>query len=284
MRRHCYLAKALIAGWMLMSVLACVTQREVRAVVAESNATMIDAPSLPQLEDGLTEGQKEALKTAIARMDRLIEHNPNEKVLVNLIRVRQAMLLTVYREFGAAKEAWGKVDSKVGLPTGRDRALYELRDHFHWWFKKSVDSTFSIEVDRPQAGKAMKDFATQLESLPKQSDIAFYLETMRAMIVVKRANHTNISGGDRLNVASMMVEALKRLAGRFDAEDHEWVKANIDKDQKAVDQPLSRLRARVWLRAAVRTYRQVADNKGLNPTWDPEWIGTVAVDLGGNSD
>lgn len=255
----------------LASSYGCATTKQVQQIVSQSNAAMLDVPGLEVTADS---SDPDKWKEAVARIDRLIEQNPSQTTLVATLRVRQAMLLTTYRQFVTATEAWGLVDSS-GLVTDRDEALYDLHAHLVWWFQRAGESAFGTD-DIERAERATSDFAERCDRLERGSGIRFYLETMRALIALKAANSVNTFDNEDLQqqVSQEMADAIERLASQYDQEDVDWI-LNASGSLTEQEMPLERLRARVWLRDLVLAYRGVARDKGLTPAWEPEWIGTI---------
>lgn len=265
----------LIAG--VAGFAGCATTKEVREIVAQSNAAMVMV-DVPGLETEKDPDDPDRWKAPVERIERLIAQHPDQPGLVAALRVRQAMLLTVYGQFAAANEAWSMVGD-TGALGARDRALHALHSDLVWWFERAPDPRFGNE-QVARAGHAVARFASICDGLPEGSDIRFYLETMRALIALKAANSVNTTGNPerQQQVGADLVAALQRLEARYDDADEAWVKANGAAEADAHDQPLARLRARVWLLETIRAYRQVAADKGLSPAWEPEWLGTVAVE------
>ena len=108
----------LLAATALMFAGGCATQRQVSIAVAESNAALV-SPFLDRAQPG---GSGDTWKEAVSKLDRLIAAHPAEKTLVNHLKVRQAMLLTVNRQDSLASMRWKDIDPGA-LKTERDRAL-----------------------------------------------------------------------------------------------------------------------------------------------------------------
>ena len=261
----------LLAALMLLAPVACVTERQVKDIVATSNAAMVDVPDLAQPGD---EPDPERLKQAVARIEALINAHPDQTVLVNTLRVRQAMMLTVHKQFEAAKVAWGKASTPPGQ---RDAALHERWKDIVWWFEKAT--TF-LDEDIVRGKAALENLDGTCDKLPEKSEVRYYLETMRAMIALQVANKTNtLAGGEvKAKTEQLMAGALQRLAARFDEQDAAWIKSKWDVDDPD-DIPIVVLRARVWMRTAMRGYFKVAKTKNMNPDWAPDWVAERAAAL-----
>ena len=107
----------ILAALLASSYASCVTAAEVKSIVSDSNAAMV-SPTLDQAGKAASDGWK----AAVERIDKLIANHSDQPALVNTLRVRQAMLLTVHRH-PAAKEVW-KLAGSEGL-NQRDQVLRE---------------------------------------------------------------------------------------------------------------------------------------------------------------
>ncbi len=264
----------LLAALVLFTTVACITQRQVQEIVATSNAAMVDVPDLPQA-DGTVDAKK--LDAAVARIESIIASHPNQTVLVNTLRVRQAMLLTVHGKLEAAKIVWSKTSKPT---TERDMALYDLRDELVWWFAAAKNFT---DGDIQTGNDALTKFATTCEGLTQNSDIRRYLETMRASIGLQIATTTSTVNNDptarkakKNAVAADMAAALGRLAKQFDEDDAAWITANWTSSQEFQDVPVAVVRARVELRKLLKAYFKLAKRKKLDEfdpvPWQPDWV------------
>ncbi len=259
----------LVLALALVLSVGCATKAEVEEIVATSNAAMVDVPDLAQHGDTPNPAR---LKAAVARIEALINAHPDQTVLVNTLRVRQAMMLTVNRQFEAARIAWSQASPPPGQ---RDRALLERSDEIVWWFE---NATNFADADLPIGRAAIPRFDATCDALPERSDIRYYLETMRAMVALAVANDTSTLGGDQAiaEVEALMAGSLRRLAQRFDAADQNWVQTNWDQGAPS-EIPIAQLRARVWLRSAMRAYFKAAKRKDMNPVWTPSWVADQAA-------
>lgn len=243
----------------------CVTQREVKLAIAESNAAMISpfldipkrSPSSPQ------EGWKEAIK----KMDLLIDVNPDHPVLVNQLRLRQAMLLTVNKKDALAQQRWNTIDAS-SLKTQRDKALFETRNALVWSYKTlpSVGS-ISSQVSDPY----VSEFDDAIGKV-KSSDVGIYLSTIRAQIQLKVVSHLNEEDASEAAVATkLLASSLKTFIQAFSDEDRKWVQTSSGAD-KELEMSITDFRERIWLRDIIRAYVNEAEYRGYEPKWDPEWV------------
>ena len=265
----------LVISVILLTIVSCVTQREVKEIVATSNAALVDMPGLPQADGGAVDEAK--LKAAIERIETVIAAHPDQTELVNTLRVRQAMMLTVANKPKAAEIVWSQV---VKPPGQRDAALYELQEELVWWFaaaKNFKDEDISI-------GNAyLGNIDNVCDPLPKRSNIRDYLETMRTSIGFAIAKKTNTQLTDegkrrikKKEVAGQMVAHMKRYAEQYDEDDQTWIVSNWTDTETFPDVQVSVLRARVELRRLMIEYFKLTKRKKLEEfeavIWQPEWV------------
>ncbi|PQP35057.1 hypothetical protein C6A37_04495 [Desulfobacteraceae bacterium SEEP-SAG9] len=265
----------LVIAVVLFAVVSCVTQTQVKEIVATSNAAMVDVPDLPQADSGVVDEAK--LMAAIERIETIIATHPNQPVLINTLRMRQAMMLTVANKPRAAKMVWIQVAKPPGQ---RDAALYTLQEELVWWF--GVAKNFKDEDVETGMGYLGK-IETVCNVLPKRSNIRDYLETMRAAIGLTIANKTSTMHNDtgkrklkKKEVADQMVAYLKRFAEQFDESDQVWIKSNWTATEAFPDIPVSVVRARVELRRLMMEYFKRTKVKKLEEfevvMWQPGWV------------
>jgi hypothetical protein len=256
----------------LLALISCVTQTQVKEIVASSNAAMI---VLPQADGGAVDEAK--LKAAIDRIEAVIAAHPDQAVLVNTLRVRQAMMLTVANKPKAAEILWSQVTAPPGQ---RDAALYDLRNEMIWWF--GAAKNFKDE-DIEKGEIYLGNIDNVCNPLPKRSNIRGYFETMRAAIGFAIANKTITALSDagkrkmrKKEVANQMVVHMKRYAGQCDEADRMWIVSNWTATETFPDVSVSVLRTRVEVRRLMMEYFKLTRRKNLQEfeavTWQPEWV------------
>src|SRR6185503_1412983 len=163
-----------------LAISACATRAQVEEVVSESNAALT-SPEWVQHDQ--TGGD---WKAAVQKIDRLISAHPEEERLVAALRVRQSLLLTVYKQDALAREAWKLV--KPGKLSERDQAFFALSDHLIWWYKRAPVAGALNPAERAKAGSASQDIFVRCGALTAGSDARQFLATMAANMVLKRAH------------------------------------------------------------------------------------------------
>lgn len=269
MRRiHRYLFYCLMAGTIAVGTVGCATQKDVRRIVAETNAAMMS----PYL-DKAGENKRNDWKDPVEKIDRLIAANPDQKTLVNHLRVRQAMLLTVYQRGNLAKERWKLIDGNA-LTTERDKALYNNWPMLVWWYKRAPDPAALDEMEQRKAINGMNNLNSTIKNL-KSMDVLIYLSTIQAQMALKLSNDADVSSEEmKKRVSANMVADLQRYVETFTEEDHTWVQENPKTAITADGMIIGDFRNRVWLREMIRQFLNTAENLGLSqpPEWKPEWI------------
>lgn len=248
----------------------CVTQKAVERIVIESNLAMI----APYIDRPGQEGrQPEGWKEAIRKMDAIIEQHSGELVLVNQLKVRQAMLLTVNKKDALARQMWATID-RSALRTERDKALYDASSSLVWAYKALSESALISEA---VAAPYISTLDRVLDGL-HASDLKIYFHTVRAQTQLKVANGLDEDKDSEAKRApELLARSLMTFVGAFSSQDHQWVQ-QADADGGDLDIQISDFRQRIWLRSLIQEYRREANRKGYTPQWQPAWVGTVPLD------
>lgn len=252
----------------LMAISVGCFQREVREIVATSHLDML-TPYLqnPREEPGA------GWKDTIARIDGLIESKPEEKVLVNHLRVRQAMLLTVNQKDKLAQLRWKTVE-KEHLKSARDLTLLALHETLVWAYVSLRDAGAIDESTRNQHVRFLDD-ALQGDL---ETPFKIYLHTIRAQIELKYTDNLDEEDeADRVELAAVLANGLKTYVNEFSDDEAEWVRANGLRTNFDDEMLLQDFRHRVWLRAMIRAYRDQARNREVDPAWIPSWVGAMPL-------
>ena len=256
---------------LLAAASACATRAEVQEIVTESNAAL-SSPELVQADQAGGDW-----KSAVQRIDRLISAHPGEERLIAALRVRQALLLTVYKQEALAREAWKLV--KPGTLGERDQAFAALSDHLVWWYKRGPETAPLSEPEREKAAGAARDIHARCAVLTPRSDARQFLATMATNISLKRAHDSpRMSPAGKEAVVVVLKEALKAYAGHFDDDDRQWVVDNYSAVVPAGVEVLSQLRHRFAFRDLIKAYK--AEAAKIPPpapqvTWEPAWINSL---------
>jgi hypothetical protein len=250
------------------------------ATVAEHSAALVDQPplDLPRSQQG------DEWREPVEKLERIIAMNPDQTVLVNHLRVRQAMLLTAYQQQNHATLLWDAMDCDV-LTSERDRALCANGHGLVWAYTHALDSNpFLTEEDERDARDHLTAFDGTLPAVASH-DIAVYLGSVRAITALRL--HKAADPRNAEDVAALhdgLASDLGVFVDLFTGDEQAWVQENATltvSDSLAV----SEIRNRVFLRGLVREYRFLADQFAPvardfevdgGPPWRPPWVGTVS--------
>jgi hypothetical protein len=245
----------------------CVTQQQVKAIVAESNAAMVSPPlNIPEGEQGAS------WREAVTRTDQLIASNPDQPVLVNQLRVRQAMLLTVNRRDSLAEACWKRIDGSA-LRTERDAALYEHHACLVWWYRRASIAAPLDRRERPKAEGFVRNLSGSIHGLETRS-VRIYLGTIRVQMELKLLNSSRINTPERRQaVVEGLADALEGYVGLFSEAHTQWVQDHWETDLMPEAMTVTELRHASWLRRMIREFKVLADQRNLEAVvWRPAWI------------
>ncbi|MHC4959189.1 MAG: hypothetical protein ACYTGN_12540 [Planctomycetota bacterium] len=261
---------------LLLAVSAgCVATKEVKEIVASSNAAMISNGVVGQANESAPDWRKE-----VARIEAFIENHPGADVTNAALRVREGMLLAAHKQDAFATQAFEQVKDRGKLVSARDRALFDLHPHIIWWFmvseqsfdgKPPLDKDAEGTKDYKRASDALAAFRTVCDkgdAPAAGSGARMYLEEMRAWIASSCAK-----GQTNLEVKqSIFQDGLDRYAEQFTTEDIAWLKKN---EKTAADSvPFLVLKRRLRAKAVVERYREIGD-----PSWLAESDNQKTMDL-----
>ena len=251
----------------LVFLSGCVTQQQVKAIVAESNAAMV-SPSL-----NIPEGEQGASwKAAVSKIDQLIASNPDHPFLVNHLRVRQAMLLTVNQRDSLAEACWKRIDGSA-LRTERDAALFQNHACLVWWYKRASSAAPLDQQERPKAEGFIRDLSESIDGL-EAPDVRIYLGTIRVQMELKLLNSARINTPERRQaVVQGLADALEGYVGLFSEPHTQWVQEHWETDLMPEGMTITDLRHAAWLRQMIREFKVFADERALEEVvWSPAWI------------
>lgn len=214
----------LALGVSLFLAAGCITTQQVSEIVVSSNAAMISP--------GLNVPGSESLgawEEPVAQIDQLILQNEDQPTLVNHLRVRQAMLLTVNKQNNLAAERWKQVNS-TALKTERDKTLYQNRNALVWWYVRAPD----MESLDPAEQDDVRSYVSQLDqSLNniKDPDLKFYLGTVRAQMNYRVLNDADVATDVlQTQTSEKIAGALDNYFQLFSDEDKTWLRSGSTVD------------------------------------------------------
>ena len=201
---------ALAAATLLVD--GCATQRQVKDIVSESNATLLAAgvPDVQLQANGLSGSGTGDWQTASHKIDAFIAANPDQRATIGALRVRQGILLLANRQYDLAQAAF---NAATDLKTDRDKALKALSPWLVWWYQHSADPTFN-PLQREKAREALSAFDAQIVKVRGSPDIRDFLAEMQAYIGLKLASEEQ---GETKRAT--FVDTLNRYSEIFTPED-----------------------------------------------------------------
>ena len=292
MRRIRHTITFLVLVVLSVAVLGCTTTDDIKkavsennaviaGIVAQNNAAMIEVPSIHSPNEPIN--SNEAWRGPVVKMDRIIEMNPNLTTLINHLRVRQALVLTVYGQDNLAERRWDMVNPGE-LKSERDSGLLENRSGLIWAYKRLRETPplNGSEIDEAQR------FMNQLDETIRKvdnPDFKAYLATVRAQIALKVNNSADPqTKQEMMRWQSGMLADLKGFVEVFSESEKMWVQKNPN--TKVADHlTVNEIRNSVWLREGIRSFRETAENENVGfkdlaqdfdlPVkleWEPGWI------------
>jgi hypothetical protein len=245
-------------------LVGCLTTKQVREIVATSNAELI-SPSLDLPGGNSTNGWKDP----VAKIDQLILQNQDQPTLVNHLRVRQAMLLTVYQQDNLARERWKQVDASA-LKTERDKSLHQSRDALVWWYRRAP-VTDPLDPTETGQGEAFVRQLSQTLNGVSDPNLAFYLGTIRAQMNLRMLNDTTVANVQATQ--TQVANALEEYVGLFTSDEKAWLKSG-DPAELAEGDGIADFRRKVALAEMVKKYCKLpGDLQIASPEWKPEGLG-----------
>lgn len=250
----------------------CVTQQQVRDIVAESNAALVTAtimgadsagPTFPPyagLGKDPAKSEDEPWMVPSGRIDAFIEAHPDQKVAASALRVSQAMLLLAHEQYNLARAAFSMVEPQY-LTTARDKALYNLHSHLIWWFRVSRAPTMSLSEFR-EADKALDALQLEIITLHESGGIRDYLAEMRAWIALSSAHR--ITNKDRAR--AYLEDGINEYAKIFTAEDLNALKVATEPSDWNASTEVRRRRLRA--KAVVDYARNVIKEQRIEPEFE----------------
>ncbi len=143
----------------LALVAGCASTRQVREIIATSNAAALQATLGISDFGGASSGTN-----AVQAIDQFIAAHPDQLKTVAALRLRQAMLLVTQRRFNLAQAAFNEVKPEH-LVTARDLALVRLREDLLWYYRHSTDNP----VDAVRGDRALAAFQKVISELDEST-------------------------------------------------------------------------------------------------------------------
>lgn len=203
-------------------------------LIAETNALIVESraqteslilQSSVNREVGLTADPDSNLPprfSAISEIEQYISEHPEEERANAALRIRQAILFLNANQPNSAGAAFAKVDPSK-LSSGRDQALYEMRDTLIWWFRTARMPALPKKTVE-DAKKHLDTLAQVGDGLPRKDGelpgIRYYVEQMRVRIALKTAD----AMVDSASAQERGLDGIQRYVQTFDASDQSQIR------------------------------------------------------------
>jgi len=266
------LKRSLVIGMILVTGTGCVSTKQVVEIVNSSNAMVASsALMVPGKEAEPDEWQR-----PVAELDLLIRENQNQPKLVNQLRFRQALILTVNQQNNLATARWKQVNFEL-LENERDIGLFQNRKALIWWYKRAPDFS-RLEAEDAKMAREFVDSISQKITSDSNSDLKFFLGTIRAQMEWRLANEAE---GEQLanpqEISSGIASSLDNYLSLFSEADKSWLRSESRRDLNGVSsldaRNIADFRRRVSLSTLVKDFCVLhCDLDVPRPLWRPlEW-------------
>lgn len=238
-----------------LTLLGCATQKQVKEIVASSNAAILAGNlGLPQAG---AQGTQTAWQEASDRIETFIAAHPDQPSITAPLRIRQAMLLLSHRQFNLAEAAFNAA-APGDLHSARDQALKRNQSTLLWWFANSTKETWT-EADQRAAANALTNLATEQSQLANSVEIRDYLAEMRAWIGLAAARQTTSPALAK----TRLEDALNVYAQIFTQDDLSALKTMNEQlpDPRALSPDVRR---RLRARAVLEEAKKINTTNGLD--------------------
>jgi len=266
------------------------TKQDVREAVDESNKAIASTIAfntvalIPDSELTLQPNENNTTwQKSIEQMDLIIASNPDQGILINHLRVRQAMLLTIYRQDNFAREKWKLVEVDK-LVTERDRKLQENSEVLVWWYKRSANpQNLSVNFEIPKALDFIQNMDASINST-QNHDMKIYLAAIRAQLALRVLRGTPTGNKTELiDKQNQLVKDLEQFVNAYDQQEIDWLRNNPN-FESGDSIPVYELRNIFWLSSIINRYMNYDKCIQERPynipkaVWSPEWLNNINVD------
>lgn len=255
----------------VLSLSACLTSKQVKDIVNESNSAIIVASMSSQ--GGVMEVEPSAPKTdgwqkEVEKIEKFIANNPDQVATNNALRIREAVLLLNVGQPNLASAVFAEVQC-VDLGNSRDRAICDAQKPLIWWY--GLGTTIS-EEQREIGREQIKQIGKVADGLERTSPTRRMFEQIRVRAAIRLAE----SLSDMESIKEILNESLGRYEKQFNQADQkiiqEWgMNKNI---------PVSALSSLRWFNYVPAVYKQADDiNDALCgsqcPDFTPAWVSCI---------
>lgn len=266
----------------VVSLNACLTSKDVKEIVDESNSAIIVASMSGQggiIGTEPTDPKTDNWQQEVERIEKFIANNPDQVVTNNALRIREAVLLLNVGKPNLASAVFAEVQSDK-LGNSRDREIYLARESLIWWYGfGGAISDQQREVIKAEIDK----IGVVADGLESTSSTRRLLEQIRVRAAIRLAE--SLSNMD--DIRDVLSEPLERYEQQFSKEERKLIQDwAINKDI-----PVAALPSLRWYNYVPCVFKQ-ADNiveancrnlcpddncRNQCPNFTPVWIASIAV-------
>ncbi|WP_455202373.1 hypothetical protein [Kaarinaea lacus] len=250
---------------------ACLTSKQVKDIVEESNSAIIVASMSGQgeiMEVGPSAPKTDSWQKEVEKIEKFIANNPDQVATNNALRIREAVLLLNVGQANLASAVFAEVQC-VDLGNSRDRAICDAQKPLIWWY--GLGTTVS-EEQREIGKEQIKVLATVANGLERTSPTRRMFEQIRVRAAIRLAE--SLSDLDEIN--ELLSEALARYGKQFNQDDQKLIQdwgmnSNL---------PVSALSSLRWFNYVPAVYKQADDiNDALCGSqcadFTPAWVSCI---------
>ena len=255
---------------MAVSLSACLTSKQVKDIVDDSNSAIIVASMSSQgeiMDVESTIPKTNSWQKEVEKIEQFITNNPDQVATNNALRIREAVLLLNVGQPNLARAVFSEVQC-AELGNSRDRAICDAQEPLIWWYGLGT----TIPEQRDKVRKEIDSLEKVADGLPKTSPTRRMFEQIRVRAAIRLAESLSEPG----DVKNVLNEALTRYEEQFSEQDRriiqDWgMNKNI---------PVSSLSSLRWFNYVPTVFRQAEEvNKAICgaqcPDVTPVWIACI---------
>lgn len=259
MKLNKQIIKLLLLISLIIACNSCLTATNVKTIVAESNMASVNSILTVDPADG------NKWLESYNKLEEQISINKDQTVLVDQLRLRQALLLTVNKKKALANRKWSEI-SVQNLPSSRDQTLYSHRKFLVWWYTREGDNS-----NLDNAVEKFEPYLTSLRASIKSQNtdptLKKYLGILKAQVTYKRNSKLITNTSDLKEKAKTMVQNdYNDLRAAFSAKDLELLdNGKIDElIAEAKSSNIAEIRYLFFLQEMTNKYKGLPNRLGIS--------------------
>ena len=261
---------AAILIFMVVPISACLTSKQVKDIVDESNSAIIVASLSGQgeiMDVEPTTPKTNNWQKEVEKIEQFITNNPDQVATNNALRIREAVLLLNAGQPNLARAIFAEVQC-ADLGNSRDRAICDAQGPLIWWYGLGT----TIPEQRDEVRKEIDSLGKVADGLQRTSSTRRMFEQIRVRAAIRLAESLSEPG----DVKDVLSEALKRYEEQFSEQDRriiqDWgMNKNI---------PVAALSSLRWFNYVPSVFKQADEvNKAICgahcPDVTPAWVACI---------